>query len=350
MNKKLAITVLTWNDWQNTICCLESIFQSTYKNFDVILVNNNSDQEHIDKIFDWSKNLIKVNNEEIEYNPNKNIAIIEVKKDLIIKERGQKNIYLINSKAKKDEKWALNLGCTAGLNLGYKFSLSQKYEYIARIDCDFIITKDYLDGIINTLETNNNVVAASPKIIHGLMKHTIWWAGFKRRWSFLKFHRLMNLKKKRIIDDPSFKGIIDTDAICGCCSVYKSDTLSRAGLGDEDFFFGPEDMELSFRLSKFGKLVVNLDLKTFHKIVSSSKVSGWLSRSYYEAKGFLILIKKCGTYLDKIIGYPYFLLRIPYFLILLILKKREKDRVYGFCLGCFDFFFNRPNKKSNKTL
>ena len=27
MNKSIAITVLTWNDWKNTIVCLESIFQ-----------------------------------------------------------------------------------------------------------------------------------------------------------------------------------------------------------------------------------------------------------------------------------------------------------------------------------
>ena len=77
---------------------------------------------------------------------------------------------------------------------------------------------------------------------------------------------------------------------------YKSKILKLSGLGDEEFFFGPEDMELSFRLKKYGKLIVNLDLKTFHNIVSSSKVSGWLSRSYYEAKGFLILIKKNGNF------------------------------------------------------
>jgi GT2 family glycosyltransferase len=341
MNKNLAITVLTWNDWKNTVCCLESIYQSSYNNFDVILVNNNSDKEHIDKIIEWSKNKIKAEDEEIEYNPNKSIEIIEVKKNLIIENKGQKKIYLINSTAKKNERWAVNLGCTAGLNLGYRFSLEQKYEYIGRVDCDFIVTKDYLEGIINTLENNNDFIAASPKIIHGGLRHTIWWHGFKRSWSFLKFHRLMNLKKKRIIDDPSIKGIVNTDAVCGCCSVYKSKGLLLTGLGDEDFFFGPEDMELSFRLSKFGRLVVNLDLKTFHKIVSSSKISGWLSRSYYEAKGFLILIKKSGNFFDKIIGYPYFLLRIPYFLILLILKKREKDRVFGFCLGCYDFFFKK---------
>jgi hypothetical protein len=341
MVKNLAITVLTWNDWENTVKCLESIYQSSFQEFDVILVNNNSDQKHIDKIFDWSKNKIKVEDEEINFNPEKNIEIIYVDDQLIVDRKGQKKIYLIDSKAKKNERWAVNLGCTAGLNLGYKFSLKQNYDYIGRIDCDFIITDSYLEGILNTLAQNTESVAASPKIIHGGLKHTIWWCGFKLRWSFLKFHRLMNLKKKRIIDDKSYSGIIETDAVCGCCSVYKSNILKLSGLGDEEFFFGPEDMELSFRLKKFGKLIVNLDLKTFHNIVSSSKVSGWLSRSYYEAKGFLILIKKRGSFFDKLIGYSYFLLRIPYFLILLLLRKREKERVYGFCLGCIDFFLNK---------
>ena len=50
MVKNLAITVLTWNDWENTVKCLESIYQSSFQEFDVILVNNNSDQKHIDKI------------------------------------------------------------------------------------------------------------------------------------------------------------------------------------------------------------------------------------------------------------------------------------------------------------
>ena len=82
MNKNLAITVLTWNDWKNTVCCLESIYQSSYNNFDIILVNNNSDKYHIDKIVEWSKNKIKAEDDEIDYNPNKSIEIIEVKKDL----------------------------------------------------------------------------------------------------------------------------------------------------------------------------------------------------------------------------------------------------------------------------
>ena len=40
MYKNIAITLLTWNDWKNTTECLESIFQSDYDNFDVVLINN----------------------------------------------------------------------------------------------------------------------------------------------------------------------------------------------------------------------------------------------------------------------------------------------------------------------
>ena len=86
MSKNLAITVLTWNDWENTIKCLESIYQSTFDNFDIILVNNNSAEIHLEKIFEWSKNNIKIDDEEIIYNPNKNIKIVKVEKNTIIRE------------------------------------------------------------------------------------------------------------------------------------------------------------------------------------------------------------------------------------------------------------------------
>ena len=65
MSKNLAITVLTWNDWENTTKCLESIFQSSFENFDVILVDNNSDEIHLKKIHEWANNKIKIEDEEL---------------------------------------------------------------------------------------------------------------------------------------------------------------------------------------------------------------------------------------------------------------------------------------------
>lgn len=332
MSKNVAITVLTWNDWENTTVCLESIFQSDYQNFDVILINNGSDDYHIKKIYEWANNRIKVKDDEIIFNPNKNVEIIEINKQYKVELKGQSKIYLFNLKT--------NIGLAPAVNIGFKFSLDNSYQYLARIDCDFIITKNYLMSMISVLNSDTDIVAASPKIKHAYLRNTIWWHGFNLTWSYLKFQKTMNLKKKRIMDNPSLKGIIETDAIAGCCSFYNSRALKIVGLEDEDFIFGPEDAELSFRLKKIGKLIVNLDTYTFHKIARSIDVSGWYYRSYNETKGFLMLINKIGTPSDKIFGYLYHLLRIPYFFILLILKKRSKEKVFGFSKGCFDFFFN----------
>ena len=75
MNKNIAITLLTWNDWKNTVECL-SIFQSDYQNFDVLLINNGSENYHIEKIRDWLDNKIEIKDEEIEYNKNKNVKCL----------------------------------------------------------------------------------------------------------------------------------------------------------------------------------------------------------------------------------------------------------------------------------
>ena len=52
----------------------------------------------------------------------------------------------------------------------------------------------------------------------------------------MRTKQLINVTcRKRNIDDDTFKGVIETDAVCGCCSFYKKDVLELSGLGDEDF-------------------------------------------------------------------------------------------------------------------
>ena len=59
----VAIVVLSWNDSKNTIECIKSILKSSYQNYDIIIVDNNSDIEHYEKLIYWcKKNKFKINN------------------------------------------------------------------------------------------------------------------------------------------------------------------------------------------------------------------------------------------------------------------------------------------------
>ena len=50
---KVAIIILNWNGWKDTIECLESVFKIDYPNYQVIVVDNGSTDESLEKITGW---------------------------------------------------------------------------------------------------------------------------------------------------------------------------------------------------------------------------------------------------------------------------------------------------------
>ena len=75
---KVSIIILNWNGWKDTVECLESLYQITYPNYDVIVVDNGSEDESIEKIKRYCKGEIKVESKFFDYLPtNKPIKIIE---------------------------------------------------------------------------------------------------------------------------------------------------------------------------------------------------------------------------------------------------------------------------------
>lgn len=60
MLPNVSIIILNWNGWQDTVECLESLYQITYPNYDVIVIDNGSKDESIKKIKEWAKGKITV--------------------------------------------------------------------------------------------------------------------------------------------------------------------------------------------------------------------------------------------------------------------------------------------------
>ena len=69
-------------------------------------------------------------------------------------------------------------------------------------------------------------------------------------------------------------------------------------------------------------------------------VSGIKARMYFETLSWLVLIKKLGNFIDKFLGYSFFLLRSALHLLRIIYRK-EKDPHIGFVLGVKDFFLKK---------
>jgi GT2 family glycosyltransferase len=51
---KVAIIILNWNDWKDTIECLESVFRNSYPNYQVVVIDNGSTNGSMEKIKTWA--------------------------------------------------------------------------------------------------------------------------------------------------------------------------------------------------------------------------------------------------------------------------------------------------------
>ena len=60
---KVSIILVNWIGWRDSIPCLDSVFQIAYPNYDVILVDNDSDDESVEKISSYAaSNLVSGTN------------------------------------------------------------------------------------------------------------------------------------------------------------------------------------------------------------------------------------------------------------------------------------------------
>ena len=82
MNKQVSIIVLNWNGWRDTLECLESLYKINYDNYNVILIDNGSIDESIEKIVEYCDGKIEIKSHFFSYNKeNKPIGIVEYAKN-----------------------------------------------------------------------------------------------------------------------------------------------------------------------------------------------------------------------------------------------------------------------------
>ena len=70
-----------------------------------------------------------------------------------------------------------NLGCGYGHNTGYEIAIKFNFKYVARIDNDMIMPKNFFSKIISKIDNKENIQAISPKIMYKFEKNKIWWRG-----------------------------------------------------------------------------------------------------------------------------------------------------------------------------
>jgi len=304
MNKPMvAIVILNWNGWEDTMECLESLYQINYSNYKVVLVDNNSSDESILKIRDYCDGKIKIKSKFFEYNKeNKPIEIIEYSKEESESKASEKGLtqnkdHLILIKNDK------NYGFAEGNNIGMRYALKAlNADYVLLLNNDTVVDKDFLGKMVNFGEINKNNGIIGPKIYYYDQPHTIWCIGGKIDW---KLARGLHAGTNKV-DNGQYNEIKEFDYVSGSAFLIKREVIDKIGLMDEMFFLYFEETDLALRASQNGyKSVYAPEAKIWHKV---SKSGGGLSKPiglYYITRNRWLFMKKWAKKSDYVFFVIY---------------------------------------------
>ena len=243
---KVSIILVNYNGKDYNKECIESIFNSSYKNIEVIVIDNDSNDNSVNLLMD----------------------------------QFGKNIDLMLSKN--------NLGFSGANNIGIQKALKNGCDYIVLLNNDTIIDRDLILNMIKASKEENDAII-SPKIYYYDNKDIIWSAGADMRWKKgVTDQRGINQK-----DDGSFDKREEVEFGTGCWLLIPSKIISEVGLLSDDYFLYYEDTDYCMKVRNKGyKIVYEPTAVLYHKV--SASTGGEISPGYiyYNTRNRLIFNKR----------------------------------------------------------
>lgn len=222
MPPKVSVIILNWNQPKLTVDCVKSVLKQEYKDFEILLVDNASNDNSVE-IF------------RKEFGCNELVRVFENPE---------------------------NQGYAGGNNEGVKHS---KGDYIAILNNDTIVPENWLWELINGVERDETIGAVSSIEIRNNQKERNW------RESPLTYSLVgypVGFSYKRSMENSSLLPIF---GIVGCSFIYKKRIVGLPF--DPEYFIYNEETYLAWLLSLKGyqnKIAVNSKVHHFHSVSRKS--------------------------------------------------------------------------------
>jgi GT2 family glycosyltransferase len=335
MEPKVSIILLNLNVWEDTVECLESLFQIDYTNYNVVLVDNHSDDDSIEKIKEYSKGGIQVRSEFYDYNlDNKPLTIVNALESTSTTDNN--SIILIEN----DE----NYGFAIGNNVGIEYAMKTlKPDYILLLNNDTVVDKYFLDELIKVGESSQDIGFIGPKTLFYDEEDVIQEAGGGD--VDYKHCKVEEIGFKEV-DDGTLDFYIEPDYIGGACLLVKQEVVDKIGPLDPKYFMYWEDVDWCITGRENGyKCAYAYKSRIWHKYGSSSEN---YFKMYYLNRNRLYFMRKHTTRLEYMRFLSYF---IPYILfesIYQLLRKRDVHMSRSFFMGMVNGFrIASPSRKKS---
>jgi len=287
---KVYIIILNYNNWWDTVECLESVLRNEYPNYQVIVVDNNSSNNSMKYIKAWVEEKLDV---WVKSDcPLRHLFFLLVKKPILyiyyMREEAEKGG---NSEIEKSliseilaeitTKYPLifvqageNLGFAGVNNVGIRYALvKDDCKYIWLLNNDTVIEKNSLFEMVKVIQSNKRIGIVGSKLLR-YDRPTILQAlcgTTKMTWKNAGEGDYLFPNQE---DRPEFNKIFELDGgyIVGASMLIRKEVFQDIGLLDENYFMWAEESDFCIRAIKKGwKLYCCGESKIWHKEGASSE-------------------------------------------------------------------------------
>lgn len=334
MDLKVCIIILNWNNWKDTIECLESLYQIHYLNYNVIIVDNDSEDDSLKKVREYCHGKIKITSNFLKYDSkNKPIELLELTRaeSKIMKIIPEEFIDLPSNKKLVLIKNDNNYGFAEGNNIGMEFAFKNlDTDYILLLNNDTVVDKFFLNYMIENSEKSPEIGAAGPKIYYYNYQgkeNVAYFEGGKI--SFLKGESkyIKNNNNERAVNQ-------SIDYIEGSCFLIKKEVIENVGMLNKEYFLYWEEADWCTRIKKEGYRLINVpQAKIWHKSGDFASET----HLYYKTRNQFLFMKKHSTKLQMFTFLCYFFLfKLGFLMFMIIFYYKKPVRVINFLKGVKD--------------
>jgi len=239
----VAIVILNWNGWRDTLACVASCRKLTWPDFRIVVVDNAST--------DGSEEFLRQHLSEVE---------------------------VIQSGS--------NLGFAGGNNRGIQRAREFGAQFIWLLNNDAVTDPKALTMLVEAMRDDPGAGIAGSKILYYDEPQRIWFAG--GMWEKGKLH--WRQRGANQLDEGQYDEVCEVGSVSGCSMLVRSTAIDKMGLMDESYFLYWEDTEWCARARSNGYRVLFVPgAQVWHKVSSSTRPGSSSQYYYFSRNGSFFL-------------------------------------------------------------
>ncbi len=320
--ESVAVLLLNWNGWQDTIECLESVFQSIGVNFRVVVCDNGSKDLSLEKISDWASGSLAGSGMSGFLGIEKLVTTKPV--NYVCYDRLQAEV---GGDANERASLVLiqtgdDLGFAGGNNVGLRYCLSHGgFDYVWILNNDTVVTPDSLRQLVLRMQQDTTIGMCGSKLVfyhQPTLVQAYGGSAFDAKRGVVK--PLGQFQPVHAVCDTA-----DIEAqtayVVGASMLVSTPFLQSIGLMCEDYFLYFEEIDWAFRSRGKFRLAYSNESLVYHKEggsigSSSSKEPSKTSTRYLYRNRVIFNWKFNRTHFMRSLGQIGFEL-------LVLLKRRQ---------------------------